>query len=218
MRLWKISGLTVVALVVVAGAVMASVASAAMTLPEFVTRTSWTGTSGPGVLKASGVEIACKEGTNSGEMEASKKLGTFLILFTKCSSAITSTECNTSGSPAGLIEVKGTWHIVLTTISGSDEHLIWFLITPFTTKCGTVNIETKGTVLGGITPANTLTKVYTLKVETPGGAQEYTTFENDNGEKVSAVLLSAAALGFHAATEKSEKNILTTSLDTLIIN
>jgi hypothetical protein len=218
----RVVGLVVLAVFAVA-AVTVGVASAAnMTLPEFVTKTSWTGSSTAGVLKASGVEIKCKSGTNSGEMEASRKLGTFDIDFKECSSEITGGKCTSEGDAEGIILTEGTWHLVLTTKSGTDVHLIWFLVKEFKTNCNGVIITTKGNVLGEITPANKLTKAYKIKVETTGSgstlAQEYTSFENDSGELVSASLLSAAALGFHVATEKSENNTITTALDTLIIN
>jgi hypothetical protein len=199
------------------GIVMAATASAAMTLPEFKTKTSWTGTSGAGALKASGVEIACTKGSNSGSL-TSGNAGTFSIKFEKCSSSITGTECNSEGDAAGIVLVNGSWNLVLTTISSVDKHLVWFLVTEFKAKCGTVTITTKGNVLGEITPANTSTKSYVLKEELNGTTQEYTTFENDSGTAVSASLLSEAALGFHAATEKSAENALTTAAVTEIVN
>jgi hypothetical protein len=219
MRLWKMSGLTVVALVVVAAAVMASVSSAAMTLPEFKTKANWTGSSKAGILLSSGVEIKCESGTNSGEMEANKHLGTFSILFTKCKSKLTSPEtCTTSGSASGLIEVTGTWHLVLGQRSGVDKRFILFLVKPFTTECGTVKIETKGDVLGEITPVEKATKAYNIAVNAPSGVQEDTSFENDAGETVSAGLLAAAALGFHKATEESAENNITTNAVTEIVS
>jgi hypothetical protein len=198
---------------------MASVSSAAMTLPEFKTKASWTGTSGTGILKGSGVEIKCKSGTNNGEMEANKHLGTFNILFTECKSPLTSPEtCTTSGSGTGLIAVTGTWHLVLGQRSGVDKRFILFLVALFKTVCGSVTIETKGDVLGEITPVEKATKAYNIAVNAPSGVQEDTSFENDAGETVSAGLLSAAGLGFHAATEASNENNITTSASTEIIN
>jgi hypothetical protein len=205
-----------VVLVVVAGSALA----ASMTLPEFVTKSSWTGSDGASVWKASGVELKCKSGTNNGEMEASKKLGTFTITFKECSSAITGTECNSEGDAAGVVLTLGSWHLVLTTKAGEDRHLIWFLFREFVLKCGTVSITLKGNLLGEITPANKLTKAYAIKIETAGPTtqQEYTSFENDSGATVSASLLTAGALGFHATTLAAVGNTITTALDTLIIN
>lgn len=178
-------------------------ASASMTLPEFVTKANGTATGGAAKLAASGVETVCKSGTESDTMEASKKSGTFSIDFKECSSPVTGTECHSEGDAAGIILVEGTWHLVLTTVSATDKHLIWYLVKELVIKCGTVGITIKGNVLGEITPANKVTKIYEAKVQTTvaGGTtqQEYTSFENSNGEQVSASLLAAAALGFHRA-------------------
>jgi hypothetical protein len=216
----KLVGLVVLAVFAVAVGVAASASAATtMTLPEFVTKTSWKGSSGAGILRASGVEIKCTTGTNTGGIEATKKLGTFALLFLGCSSLLTATECKTEGTTGtGNILTVGTWHLVLTTKAAADQRLIWFLVQEFVTKCGTVSITTKGNVLGEITPGNVLTKHYALKVLAPLGVQEITTFENDSGELVSASLLSSAGVGFHVATEESAENKIETALDTLIIN
>jgi hypothetical protein len=221
MRRLKALGSIVLAALALAIITAASASAVIMTLPEFVTKTGWKGESKAGVLRASGLEINCTAGTNHAEMEASKKLGSFSITFTTCSSAITDSTCQ-SGETAGEIVTEGSWHLVLTTKSADDIHLIWFLLKPFTATCNAVHIEIKGTLLGEITPVNKLTKNYDIKVNTvsAGGTtlQEYTSFENDGGELVSASLLAASALGFHSATERSEDNTITTTEDTLVIN
>jgi hypothetical protein len=189
-----------------------------MVLPEFITKTGWTGTSGAGKLAtAAGDEIKCTAGTNEGTMEASKKLGTFVLRFTGCKSEkpIAGVTCNSSGDAAETVLTTGSWHLVLTIIGGVDKHLIWFLVTPLVVKCSIFEFKISGNVLGSITPPNTLTKVYHLGVNVPtAGHQEFTTFENDGGEHVQASLVSNG----EAATEESASNTIATEKDTLIIN
>jgi hypothetical protein len=214
----KILGLAVMAVLAVAAVVASASASAAMTLPEFVTKTGWAGTSGAGrLLQGTADEIKCTAGTNSGTMEASKKLGTLTITFTGCKSEkpISGAKCNSTGDASETILTAGSWHIVLLTgPKGEDFHLIWILLTPLTVKCSIFEFAIKGNVLGEITPGNTLTKKYALKVALVGGKQEFTSFENDNGELVAAKLESNG----ESATEESANNVLTTTEDTLIIN
>jgi hypothetical protein len=216
MHRFKVLGLTLMAVFALAAVVQAT-ANASMVLPEFTTKTGWEGKSGAGKLTtAAGDEIKCAAGTNSGTTEASKKLGTFTITFTACKSEkpIAGAEC-ASGSAKETIVTNGTWHLVLTTISGADKHLIWFLVSPLVVKCSIFEFKISGNVLGSISPANTLTKIYTLGVNVPIVAQqEFTTFENDSGEQTKASLVSSG----EAAFEESTGNTIDTEKDTLIIN
>jgi hypothetical protein len=213
----KILGLALMAVFALAAVVQATANAANMTLPEFLTRTGWTGTSGAGVLStAAADEIQCAAGTNEGTMEASKKLGTFVIDFTGCKSnkPVSGVNCNSTGDAEKVILTHGSWHLVLNTISGVDHHLIWFLIEPLVVKCSLFEFDISGNVLGLITPANTLTKVYHIEVFIKNGVQEDTGFENDSGELVHASLKSSGEVAF----EESKENVITTEKDTLIIN
>jgi hypothetical protein len=213
----KILGLALMAMFALAAVVQATANAANMTLPEFVTRTGWTGTSKAGKLTtASGNEIKCTAGTNEGTMEASKKLGTFTIDFTHCTSEkpLAGVACSSTGDAAETILTHGSWHLVLNTISGTDHHLIWFLLEPLVVKCSVFEFKISGTLLGLITPANTLTKVYQIQVNVTNGRQEDTGFENDSGELVDAALIANG----EAAFEESASNFITTEKDTLIIN
>jgi hypothetical protein len=218
MHRFKILGLALMAVFAVAASTTA-IASAEEALPEFLTKTGWTGTSGEGKLLSAGGEIKCTAGTNEGEMEASKKLGAFILFFTGCKSAkpIAGLKCNSEGDAAEVILTKGTWHLVLLTIPHViNFYLIWFLVTPFTVNCGggLALFKITGNVLGEITPANTLTKKYHIIVNVVSGRQGATSFTNDNGERVGASLLS----NNEPATFASAGNFITMEKDTLIIN
>jgi hypothetical protein len=218
MHRFKVLGLALMAVFAFAAVVQATANAASMTLPEFTTKSSWTGKSGAGKLTtAAGDEIKCSAGTNEGTTEASKKLGTFSISFTGCKSEkpIAGAKCESTGAASETIVTAGTWHLVLNTISGADKHLIWFLVSPLVVKCSIFEFKISGNVLGSISPANQLTKVYTLGVNVPSsGHQEFTTFENNSGEQVKASLVSNG----EAAFEESAGNVITTKEDTLIIN
>jgi hypothetical protein len=190
-----------------------------MTLPEFTTKTFWeAGTSGARTLTTTnGDEWKCKAGTDTGTMEASKKLGTIAWTLTGCTSndPLSGVSCSSSGDATETILTHGTWHLVLNTISGVDKHLIWLLITPVVINCSIFEFKMSGNLLGSITPANALTKTYHIEVHVPAaGKQEFTTFENDIGEPVKASL----ELNGEAAFEESAENVITTASDTLIIN
>jgi hypothetical protein len=214
----KMFGLALMAVFASAAVVQATANAATMTLPEFTTRSSWTSVSGPGKLSTSaGDEIACTLDTDEGTMEASKKLGTFIIDFTGCTSnsPIAGVKCSSTGDAEETILTKGSWHLVLSTISGADKHLIWFLVEPLVVKCSIFEFKISGNVLGSISPSNALTKIYQLGVNVPRAKQqEFTTFENDNGEQVKASLVSNG----EAAYEESGKDVITMEKDTLIIN
>jgi hypothetical protein len=168
------------------------------------------------VLKYVGIEVKCTSSDNAGSMEASKKSGAFDIDFKGCTGD--GERCRSEGDAAEVILTEGTWHLVLTTISGVDKHLVWFSVKEFKLECGSIAFTIKGSILGELTPANTKTTSYTLNLRTTSGGQEYTTFENDSGEKVSASLLAEAGLGFNKVTEEVEVNKLTTLAATEIIN
>jgi hypothetical protein len=220
MRSFKLLGLALMTALALA-ITTATATAVEMELPEFLTKTSWTGTSGSGEFLSAAAKITCAAGTSSGEMEASKKLGTYAFTFTGCESANFISPCNSVGAAAKTIMTNGTWHLVLTTGDGEDIHLIWFLLKELGVECGGLaKIKIKGNVLGSIIPSDTLTKIYrAILLINIANQQEETSFENDEGLPVSASLLANINGGtFGPAMEDSPSNVLTTTLDTLIIN
>lgn len=195
-----------------------------MVLPEFLTSTSWTGTSGAGKLTNSGAKtsISCTSGTSSGSMESSKKLGAFAIAFKGCTGEVlgSKVKCESTGDASETVLSTGTWHLVLTIVGATHRWEVWFLVQPLAIKCTALaKVEVKGNVLGAITPTATKTKHYTITLATASGAQEYTYFENDSGEDVSAQLLSNINGGtFSASTEESKEDKIELSAETEVVN
>jgi hypothetical protein len=216
LRLITVFGLYLIAALAV-GAFNSTYASASMTLPEAITKTSGVGSGGTTVFKTSGVEIKCERGTESGTA-LSKKTGTWTKDITGCSDELTDSNCHSLGDGTGVILATGEATLVLTTIGGVDHHLTWLLVKEFGLECGTVFITTKGGALAEVTPVNVATKQFETHLHAPSGRQEFTTFENDSGELVSVTLLVAAALGFHTGTVESAEDRGETLLLTELIN
>ena len=222
MRQLKILGLTLMT-VLALGLVAVETASAAlpwMTLPEFLTKTNFKGTSGTGELATARHSIKCTSDKDTGEAE-SKKLGQYNLEIKGCAAKeIITVKCNTRGDATEVILTPGTWHLVLTTISGVDVHLILFLTQEVALECSELTkiVVKAGTVLGEITPANQLTKNYTINFTAPNSRQQYTTYENDSGDRVSTSLLSNFNGGAFEPAVEITKGTLKTELDTLIIN
>ncbi|HTW43513.1 MAG TPA: hypothetical protein VMD79_14500 [Solirubrobacteraceae bacterium] len=223
MHRFKLLGVALVA-VGVAVAVTAAAAFATMALPEYTVQTGWTGSSGAGKLSntAAKSSISCTSGSNAGGAEASKKLGTFALEFKGCTAEAlgSKVKCNSEGDATEVILTVGTWHLVLQVSgTGSHETLVWFLVKPTTVKCTSlVTIEVQGNVLGKIEEESKTKAALQVNVNASGG-QQYTSFENDNGESVGASLVSNINKGsFSTATEESANNHIVTAKETEIIN
>ncbi len=192
--LWSLS-----IIVAAATAVAASYASATtMTLPNFSTNTTFTGTSGADTVTFSGFTFTCKKDLDEGTMETGNRLGLFTIDFQECETSLTTEPFHSlGGSTNNLILASGSWHLVLRLVSNVDQRLFLFLLNPLHIECGTVLISMRGDVLGTAKEKNELE--FEITVNSTGTAQEITSFENDNGTLVETNLEVAVNLGFHIA-------------------
>jgi hypothetical protein len=219
MKRFKVVGLALVAALAVVALTVAA-ASAAMTLPEFTTQTSFKGTSGTGVLTSGGISITCKKDTSSGAMEASKKLGTFAIDFEKCTTVGGLIKCNSLADASETILTPGSWHLVLITRGGVDTRMLWFLPAPLHIECGSTLTLVTGTLLGSIKATGTTKTEFEIGVNVVSKNQEFTEFENDEGGIVKPATLKSAVNEGTAepATEESKENKITTAAKTELIN
>ncbi len=213
--LWSLS-----IIVAAATAIAASYASATtMTLPNFSTNTTFTGTSGTDTVTSSGFSLSCKSDTDEGTMETGNRLGLFTIDFKECSTSLTTEPCHSLGSgTSNLILASGSWHLVLRLVSNVDQRLFLFLLNPLHIECGTVLISMRGDVLGKIEPKGTNELEFKLEVKATGTAQEITSFENDNGTSVETKLEAAANLGFHLTGWEAGTDTIFTKTKTKLEN
>jgi hypothetical protein len=195
-----------------------------MVLPEFTLRPGWKGTGGTSkfVNSKEAAEINCSSGTSSGGIEGTFKSGAFTLTLKGCKGKISSlsVKCKSEGDAEETILTTGSWHLVLTTHSGVDKHLIWFVLKEQKLECTELaKVTVKGNVLGEITPAGTKAKVFSINLAVKGGTQEFTSFENDSGVNVVAHLESNVNGGaFSTSTVETAENKIETEKNTEIIN
>src|ERR1700684_872475 len=149
------------------GFATASLASAAeMILPEWKTAENATSSSKEGSLKIEGgASILCEKNTGKFSTAASKKLGSYTIDFTTCTQG--GEPCLSLGLTAGLIEVKGEWHLVLEEKAGTHLWLIWFLLPAVDPHIECLKSAVKlflvlGSLLGLIEPAHKVAKEFKI--------------------------------------------------------
>jgi hypothetical protein len=178
-------------------------------LPEFSAETSFTSTSGTVTLALSGAEIACASATGEGAA-TSKKKGTIKADLKECK--LSGKECHSTGDKAGIILLSGEYQLAggvnevpeaLTLLSISEVHIECLFLS------STARI--RGSVLGQITPTDTSTKTYEIKLRAPEGKQELTEYETESGEAVQPKLEGSVNSGsFKAMTASFNETKLTT--------
>jgi hypothetical protein len=185
------------ALVALVAAFAATAVSASAALPEFTVETpatsSQTVTStfenpGAGLLEGTITSTSL----TSELKPTSKQLGTFHITFkeSKCKTALGKGSAESEGDAAGIILVLGVYHIV----NVAAKPYAWLLLEPVHITCllslGNVLLVVSGNVLGSLSPVGSKTKSYSLTIKATSGKQEITEFENNEGGKVKAELVT----------------------------
>jgi hypothetical protein len=195
----KVMGLMVCLVAAFAvSAVASAVASAVtMTLPVFSgTATSYTGTSGRGLLSIEGgASISCSADTASGTFGSTRSEGPGSITFTGCqeSTAEGAPKCKSLAGTLGTITSTGTWNLVLKLDGSTDLHYLQFLlpIAGLHIECpgGTVTLFLiLGAALGAITQKTGSTTSFSVKVSSTTNVQEFSEYENDSGTLVKVSL------------------------------
>jgi hypothetical protein len=142
-------------------------------------------------------------------------LGTFESTFLKV--AEKTTKCNTSGAAEGVVETKGTYHIVYTSLSPLTLGEL-FLVQPLTIKCGASEIDVRGSVLSSITGAGTegteLTSVSGVLSGNGKGKPSLVTYYNQGGTAVKAKLESEFGAGFVETAEEVKETVTVSALKT----
>jgi len=189
MKQLKILGVALMS-VFALGAIVASMASAAVSvLPEGKEET-WKGESGAGTLEvlkgASAIE--CKKDTSEGTFEATKPLGSFHIDFKECSAAGGLATCTGLGESTGVILSLGTFHLVFDKL-GTGAELgvgILFLVEKVHFECAGKLFNVTGEVLCLIKPFNEKVKHFEIvcKKGKEGGDPGETVYWNEEGKEV----------------------------------
>jgi len=151
-------------------------------------------------------------------------LGTFEASFTKIKNKA-GTSCfseeNSTKDPDGEVLLKGTWHLVYTSLSGSMQGLqlgVLYLVSPVEQVCGAEIIKVKGDTLSSVeTLAVTETEEYTklsgVLLGNKEGKPNITVFYNDSGTSTKAKLEVNFGSGFKEAEEEVEEAITVTALE-----
>jgi hypothetical protein len=126
-------------------------------------------------------------------------LGTFEALFTKVKDPNNGSECNTAGDALGELLLRGTFHIVYTSLSPLTLGIL-YLVAPVALTCGTLTIELKGSLLSPLNGAGTedteLISVLSALRGNGKGKPSLTTYYNDEGAAKKAKLEAELGAGF----------------------
>ena len=216
----KVLGITATALLILLAAM--ATPALGLELPEFSSETGFTGKTGALVFVNSKSSITC----TSSEIAAtatSKKGGTFKMTANKCTTLGGLIKCNSEGAAAETILASGEWQLV------PAESGTMVLVSPkaIAITCSTEHLEVKGSFLDRILdPLDTKAKSFELLLQQAEGAQEVTQYENDAGEKKTAVLevsinkgaFTTAAIEATAPTFATEKEVEITKIPTFSIH
>jgi hypothetical protein len=119
-------------------------------------------------------------------------LGSFEVLMLKVLEPKTGNSCSTTGDSAGEVLLKGSFHIVPTSPTGTLA--ILSLFAPFKITCGTVKDSIEGsTLMSGPeqgTEGSNLTEACGTSTGNGAGHPTVTEYINDNGTKVKVALTS----------------------------
>jgi hypothetical protein len=198
-------------------AVVPSLASAAMILPELTVETNGSATSGAGAMLAV-VTVKCTSDKIT-FIDTSKKGGAFVRT---CEGATAlGEECHTLGDAVKIILEQGMYFHVLVSPGGVDRRLILFEPKPTHLECKALGMLTsyQGTVLGSLSGAGK-TKTFTIKVSAKGAKeQEFKEYENAEGKIVKTQLLASVNEGaFEEAADEWGEEHETTEKETEMID
>jgi hypothetical protein len=143
--------------------------------------------------------IKCEKNTGTNAVE-SGTAGKFTETFNKCKAAGIET-CTGEGQKSGVIVVKGTFMLGLIKLEESGAGIA-FLIEPVKFECAGTKIEVTGCAAGPITPTETATTKFTVKLKATKGKQEPGEFESKACTLTSKKGSEAAREGGQEQTEE----------------
>jgi len=159
-------------------------------------------TTGGGVLNGTGVTLLLLTTELSG-------LGTFTSDFTKVENP-EKIKCNSAGDAAGVVLVKGEFHLVPISLSPLNIGIL-FLVSEFEVECpGGINVLIRGNVLGSV---NNIGSEGTELTGFGGsllgekGVQKLSEYYNDGGTKIKTSLESEAGAGFTKSAQQVAEEV-----------
>ncbi|HST33081.1 MAG TPA: hypothetical protein VLJ80_06120 [Solirubrobacteraceae bacterium] len=211
MKPLRLMGLTLIAACVMAGAASASASAA---LPEFLkTGPTLTGTSGASTLETkSGTKVTCTAGKNTGTITGVKTVSKIVVTFTGCKSS--GFACKTPTAASGeLITTELTGTLGYTNTAKKE---VGVKLAPtaggkfieFECVGGIIKVQVTGSVIGALTPVNTLSTKSTLTFKQTKGVQALTKFE---GEKEESFLKTSIGGGAAEQSGQESTSALVTS-------
>jgi len=219
MRYIKMLGLTLVAVFALGSAVVATSAMA-LELPDLhILEGEAYPVTGEGVIKAAkvvtlestiGAKFEAEEVKVLFKLEALSALGPIDFHFTGVK--LGTAACNSQGDAAGVILVRGEYHVVGVLVNNVLTPFLLILFTEFTLECGKLAIKIKPPIISKLeklTSGTDTTKVGTQPKCTKAGEQEFKTYFNDAGEeKTKQLLLVNVGLGNELACELYNKELV----------
>jgi hypothetical protein len=207
----RLKALGLVSMAVLAVSIAAVATASADELPQFSVETGFEGKFGKSEVILTGAAISTPKGEFTGTA-TSKRLGLLTMQFLE--NTLGGKECHSEGDAAGVVLVKGEWHLVPRPGSTTDP-LYAILIPRYHVNCLFLNILTlyQGCLLGLIEPAGKDTTAFKLNIKAPEKKQELLKFLNDEGKEVLCNL--KAQVGTGAETEEVAQEIKEISLTTL---
>ncbi len=147
---------------------------------------AFTSTSGEKILTLGSTSIKCKKDKNVGKLTSATK-DEVTITFEECTALGGLVSCNSAGSGAGTIVTKKlksllVWvkHTAPLEVGLALEPEAGFFTAEIT--CATVKILVRGSLIGVITPINTMSTMFNLAVKVSGGNQVPSEYEVKEGE------------------------------------
>jgi hypothetical protein len=194
-----------------------------MVLPEFSgTQETFEGTAAKLVIRIQGgATYTCTAGVYALIAEVGRHLGPAILHDTGCTQSGVS--CRSLGDAAGVILITGTWHLVLRTFVGTDNHFFLILLTELHIECAGAAVQLiliTGNWQGRIVQRSGSKSAFTVSVGTVNGegkVQNFSEFENDAGTGIKTSIEAKQEGGkAKPAFEDSESIELTFSGETSI--
>lgn len=173
---------------------VAAAAASAAELEQVPSSGSFTVTGENGVFETHAKEkISCKKISGSGELTG-VKTDKSKVTFEECTGPL-GVKCTSSGQTSGKIATEINSELVWLSKASLKAGQKLALAKELSITCSIVKITVRGATLCPVEPVNTKTTTFKLVCKQTGGKQEFTEYENEAGEKFTAITESKKGSG-----------------------